>query len=533
MHQMAQRLPGTSTLRSYINHNPPPPTPHATRQRARAARRRGGFEPQRLLPRLDAPLASDPSVGLLGVGYGAGFGQIRRGVLPLPAPTTTPFSAHPPSVAPAAASVCGTLLPSPRPALMGALRPGRFAPGASRGGGGGGGRGGRGGVTSADDGGGGFAAPHAAAASAPRLSTRPYPRTDELAAAAKMGGGGGEEANGEADEGEAAGVAGAAARQQGEAAEREAPTGEAVAAAPLPPPQGELPPRTELSSRGMLLTLSGRELLTRIHETVVALSDREYSSALEHADAMMAGRSGASHIRTGRCGGGGGVAAPGMGGGGGGGGGEGGLGGIAPLVAHAVGKPAGALVMEMCEPAAEAALRMVLPKLLASAAEGGTGDSAGLLVRYLVPMLAELRRRLSAAQHALQSLHQSLPPPPADAAPLSAVAVGRMLLSMAAEGSAHPGADAARVAAPDVARALNDGTVLGSPTRWARSPPTWRFTPIPSQATCGARCRPDRPPSCCRASSSWHRPPPSSSSPPLQGSSGSAASPPPASSSRR
>ena len=125
-------------------------------------------------------------------------------------------------------------------------------------------------------------------------------------------------------------------------------------------------------------------------------------------------------------------------------------GGVVPLLAHAVGKPAGALCLELSEPAAEVALLAALPKLWAMR----DANNAWQLVRYLLPMLAELRRRLTEARDALRKLHAALPPPPADAAPLSAVAVGRMLLAMAAEGSEHPGAAAARHAAPKVSEAV-------------------------------------------------------------------------------
>ena len=109
---------------------------------------------------------------------------------------------------------------------------------------------------------------------------------------------------------------------------------------------------------------------------------------------------------------------------------------------------------------AEAALRGALGKLARVAAAPGdaaasaAAAAAAFALRALVPCLAELRRRVGAANAALARLHRSLPPPPANAAPLSAIAVGRMLLSMAGEASDHPGAEAAKAAAPEVADAI-------------------------------------------------------------------------------
>ena len=178
-------------------------------------------------------------------------------------------------------------------------------------------------------------------------------------------------------------------------------------AGPTSPASPASPPLSPMAPQ--LSHLGGRELVQRIHESAVALAEKDF--------ALLDGEKGA----------------------------------LVPLLQHAVGKPAGCLCLELCEPSAEAVLRSALPRLESRV---GVDNPAWQLVRFMVPMLAELRRRLAIARSALKSLHAVLPPPPADAAPLSAIAVGRMLLAMAAEGSEHPGAEAARLAAPKVSEAM-------------------------------------------------------------------------------
>ena len=122
-----------------------------------------------------------------------------------------------------------------------------------------------------------------------------------------------------------------------------------------------------------------------------------------------------------------------------------------PLIRHAVGKPAGCLCLELCEPQAFDALRAALPRLWRQDSSPGSPADT---IRYLLPMLREFRTRLATARHALAQLASILPPAPDGATPLGAIAVARALLSMAADGSKHPGAAAARQVAPDVAAAL-------------------------------------------------------------------------------
>ena len=175
------------------------------------------------------------------------------------------------------------------------------------------------------------------------------------------------------------------------------------------------------SGSASLASVGGRELVRRIHEVAMALTDKEYVLPATLA-LSAAGAAGAESL---------------------------------PVLAHAAGKPAGALALELTEPAAEAALRAALPALVKVAEADGDGATALPLVRYLLPLVVELRSRLAAARHALRQLHASLPPPPTGATPLGAVSVGRALIAMAEEGSEHPGAAAAREIAPAVGAALD------------------------------------------------------------------------------
>jgi hypothetical protein len=141
----------------------------------------------------------------------------------------------------------------------------------------------------------------------------------------------------------------------------------------------------------------------------------------------------------------------------------------APLLRHALGKPAGCLCLELCEPGAYDALRAAYRRLArieghqgSSSIEGHQGSSSieghqaggpAETIRELLPMLDELRHRIAVGRVALQRLSALLPPPPAGAAPTASLAIGLSLLSMAGS-SSHPGAEAARQAAPEVATAL-------------------------------------------------------------------------------
>ena len=382
-----------------------------------------------------APVAVSAPTGLTGVGYGAGYGAVRRGVLPLPA-AAQPNSAH---VLAASAEprgsqllplrVCGALLEPPAGEhgwllfdwdvaktrqVLGARRAQEaFArgdhlepspnsppkqrqqqpqqplqPQAQL-------------MTAAND----------AALGEYLFSQAGFDVTDASSAAAASAQNAGEEL--------AAGLGddfAADARAALQAAEAAADLADAAANAvktggSIPAPA----PTSKIAAGEPLENVGSRELLHRIHEIAMALTDKDY--AVEPS--AMGNGSGAS-------------------------------GGLVPLLAHAHGKPAGSLCMELSEVGAEAALNAALPHLWARR----ESNNAAQLLRYLIPMVAELRRRLNEARSALERLHAALPPPPADAAPLSAVAVGRMLLAMAAEGSEHPGAPAARVAAPEVSQAI-------------------------------------------------------------------------------
>ena len=123
----------------------------------------------------------------------------------------------------------------------------------------------------------------------------------------------------------------------------------------------------------------------------------------------------------------------------------------APLLRHALGKPAGCLCLELCEPGAYDALRAAYRRLARS--EGLQPGGPAQTIRELLPMLDELRHRVAVGRVALQRLSAVLPPPPAGAAPTASLAIGLSLLSMASS-SSHPGAEAARQAAPEVAAAL-------------------------------------------------------------------------------
>jgi hypothetical protein len=88
-----------------------------------------------------------------------------------------------------------------------------------------------------------------------------------------------------------------------------------------------------------------------------------------------------------------------------------------------------------------------------SSIEGHQAGGPAETIRELLPMLDELRHRIAVGRVALQRLSALLPPPPAGAAPTASLAIGLSLLSMAGS-SSHPGAEAARQAAPEVATAL-------------------------------------------------------------------------------
>ena len=450
-HQMAQRLhPSTSEMRAHLASPFPDALPLAHQTTAGGAAATSSQA---------TPLTAEI---LSGVGYGAGYGAVRRGVLPLPAsqqPSHTPVlsaSAEPRGSQLLPLRVCGALLTSPvghpswdrfdwaAPSRSATAKGGRHAHAHAHGldddalgrpRTDGVGAHGRSQQPQVAAGGGTEGSQSGTRPNTPRAEQAPTPQREGGGEPAD-GFGGGEGA------GTAASLADAAALGAANAAVELAEgggVGNPAAAEPVPrKAEEEAGGGAEMAemadgagwrdaggSRGMLGSLPGRELLARIHEAAVALTDKEFTWGGERGDVTTPG-SGAPSASGG---------------------------GLAPLLGHAVGKPAGALCMELCEPAAEAALRAALPRLRSS---DGAVSSAAQLVRYLIPMIGELRRRLTAARDALRKLHRSLPPPPADAAPLSAVAVGRMLLSMAAEGSEHPGAAAARVAAPEVSQALDE-----------------------------------------------------------------------------
>ncbi len=242
---------------------------------------------------------------------------------------------------------------------------------------------------------------------------------DGLAAAGEGGGAAAGEGGGAADaEGGAdAAAADAALRTQlaqARSAAREA-IDPAAALASHDAPAEHASAEPDVTSPRPLAEMGGRELLKAIYARAVRLSEKPAPSASRLA------------------------AAP-----------------AAPLLRHALGKPAGCLCLELCEPGAYDALRAASHRLSRLESQpGGEPQPGGLAetLRELLPMLGELRHRVAVGRWALRRLGAALPPAPAGAAPTAALAVGSSLLSMAGSGT-HPGAEAARQAAPEVAAAL-------------------------------------------------------------------------------
>ena len=220
--------------------------------------------------------------------------------------------------------------------------------------------------------------------------------------------------------------------------------------ASVPPP----PSSTERAASAFA-TMSGKELIKRVY--TLAISMAEWRTPKAAAAGITGGSAAAAAAHTGSA--------------------------AQPLIRHAVGKPAGCLCLELCETSAHVALRATLARLSRLAVAETDDNTAHVVhvISQLLPLLTELRRRLATARQALMRLVTTLPPAPPGAAPVGAVSVAKALLAMSADGSRHPGAEAARAAAPQVTSARE---------RPRGEPPEPLATPLPSPLPLPCPCHP-------------------------------------------